>query len=238
MGISSSGLYLEDSFFDGQEGNIEGTSSQVENKDVFLVSLLVQTVGDGGCSRFVDNTKDVEPRDGSGVLGRLTLTVVKVSRNGDNSVPDFLAQVSLGNVLHLGENHGADFLGLEGLLFSLVFDLDDGGTAGSRDDSKRPVLHVGLDGSVGELASDQSLGIEDGVGGVHGSLGFCGISDKTFGLGESNVRRCGTVTLVVGNDFDTVILPDTNTRVGGSKIDSNGLSSSGSHCYCCLLLIN
>ena len=32
------------------------------------------------------------------------------------------------------------------------------------------MLHVGLDGRVVKLASDQSLGVEDGVGGVDGDL--------------------------------------------------------------------
>jgi hypothetical protein len=59
---------------------------------------------------------------------------------------------------------------------------------------------------------------------VHGGLGLGSISDKTFSLGESNIRRGGTVTLVVGNDFDTVILPNSYTRVGGSEIDSDGFS--------------
>jgi len=38
-------------------------------------------------------------------------------------------------------------------------------------------------------------------------LGLSGITDKTFSFCEGNVRWCGTVTLVVCNDFDTVILP-------------------------------
>ena len=224
VGISGSGLDLEDSLFNGKKRDIEGTSSQIENEDVLFVSLLVQTVGDGGSGRFVDNTKDVESRDGSSILGSLTLGVVEVGRNGDDSVLDFLTEVSLSDVLHLGKNHRRDFLSLEGLFFSLVFNLDDRGSSRSRDNRERPVLHVGLDSGVRKLASDQTLGIEDGVVGVHGSLGLGGISDKTFSLGEGNIRRGGTVTLVVGNDFDTVILPDSDTGVGGSKINSDGFS--------------
>ncbi|VEU37454.1 unnamed protein product [Pseudo-nitzschia multistriata] len=229
VGISGSGLDFEDSFFDGKKRDIKGTSSKIENEDILFVSLLVQSVGDGSGGRFVDNTKNIKSGNGSGILGSLTLRVVEVSRYGDNSVLDFLAQVCLGNVLHLRKNHGTDFFGLEGLGFSLVLDLDDGGTSGSGDNSERPVLHVSLDGGISEFASDQSLGVEDGVIGIHGGLRLGSISNKTLGLSEGNIRRGSTVTLVVGNDFDTVILPNTDTRVGGSKINSDGFSGDS----CC-----
>ena len=109
-------------------------------------------------------------------------------------------------------------------VLSLVFNLNDGGASRSRDDSERPVLHVRLDTRVSELTSNQTLGIEDSVGSIHSSLGLGGITNQTFGFGEGDIGRGGTVTLVVGNDFDTVVLPDTNTRVGGSKIDTDGFS--------------
>jgi hypothetical protein len=48
------------------------------------------------------------------------------------------------------------------------------------------VLHVGLDLSIGELATDQSLGVEDGVLGVHGDLVLGGISNETLGVGETD----------------------------------------------------
>ncbi len=57
------------------------------------------------------------------------------------------------------------------------------------------MLHVSLDGGVGELATDQPLGVEDSVGRVHGNLVLGGISDQTLSVGECDVRRGGAVTL-------------------------------------------
>ena len=60
-----------------------------------------------------------------------------------------------------------------------------------------------LDDLVGKLASDQTLGVEDGVARVTSDLIFGGITDQTLGVGEGDVRGSGTVTLIVGDDFDT-----------------------------------
>ena len=57
-------------------------------------------------------------------------------------------------------------------------------------------LHVLLDIWVIETSTNESLGVEDGVSGVHGGLVLGGISDQSLTLGESDVRRGGSVTLV------------------------------------------
>ena len=57
------------------------------------------------------------------------------------------------------------------------------------------MLHIGLDGGVGELATDQPLGVEDGVGRVHGHLVLGGIADQALGVGERDIGRGGAVTL-------------------------------------------
>ncbi|KAF1755604.1 hypothetical protein GCK72_012054 [Caenorhabditis remanei] len=62
---------------------------------------------------------------------------------------------------------------------------------------------------------------EDGVVWVHGDLILGGISNQTLGVGESDVRWSGSVSLVVGNDLDLSVLEDSNAGVGGSEIDSN-----------------
>jgi hypothetical protein len=70
-----------------------------------------------------------------------------------------------------------------------------------------------------------TLGVEDSVVGVHGDLVLGGITDETLGVGETDERGGGAVTLVVGNDFNAVIAEDTHTGVGGSQINTDG----GSH---------
>lgn len=68
---------------------------------------------------------------------------------------DLLAQVGLGHLLHLAENHGGDLLGSELLVLSVDLDLHDG-LAILVDDLVREVLDVGLELIILELAADES----------------------------------------------------------------------------------
>ena len=67
-----------------------------------------------------------------------------------------------------------------------------------------------------ELPADQSLGVEDGVSRVFGSLVLSSISDQSFRVGEGNIRWGGSVALIVGDDLDSFVLPNSHTGVGGS----------------------
>jgi hypothetical protein len=81
--VTSGGLNLEDTLLDGKEGDIERSSSKVEDEDVLLaLGLLVETVSDGSGGGLVDDTEDVETSDDTGVLGSLTLGVVEAVRGG------------------------------------------------------------------------------------------------------------------------------------------------------------
>ena len=57
-----------------------------------------------------------------------------------------------------------------------------------------PVLHVGLDGGVVELAADESLRVEDGVVRIHGDLVLGGVSDEPFRVREGHVRGSRTIS--------------------------------------------
>merc|ERR1711957_33055 len=109
MGVTVSGLDLEDAILNGEEGHIEGTTTEIEDEDVAqLAVLFVETVGNGGGGGLVDDSLHVHAGDGTSILGGLTLGIVEVGGYGDDSISTFLSEVSLGDFLHLGEDHGRD----------------------------------------------------------------------------------------------------------------------------------
>lgn len=211
MSVTGGGLDLEDTLLDGEERNIEGTTTQIEDEDVaFAISLLVETVGNGSSSRLVDDTEHIETGNETGILGSLTLGVVEVGWDSDDSIVDGAAEVRLSSLSHLGEDHGGGFFWCELLDLSLEFDLHDW-LAGLVDDLEGEMLHISLNLSVIELAANETFGVEDSVGGVHGDLILCGISNKTLCVCEGHERWGGAVTLVIGNDFNAVITEDAHT---------------------------
>mmetsp|Transcript_34381 Transcript_34381/g.60428 ORF Transcript_34381/g.60428 Transcript_34381/m.60428 type:complete len:261 (-) Transcript_34381:53-835(-) len=235
VGVTSRGLNLENSLFDREKGDIKSSATEIKDEDVLLLTLLVQTIGNGRGCGLVDDPQHVESRNGSSILRRLPLRVVEVSRHGHDSVLHLLAQIGLSDLTHLREDHGADLLGLELLRLAFVLHLDDGRASRSGHDRKGPVLHVGLDSGITELAADEALGIEDGVGSVHGGLGLGGVADETLGLREGDIGWRGAVTLVVRDDFHAVILPDADATVGGTEVDADRFSSDS--CHDCFVVV-
>ena len=71
-----------------------------------------------------------------------------------------------------------------------------------------------------------SLGIEDSVGGVHGSIVLGSLTDQTLLVSEGDERRGGERTLLVGNDLDIAALVGSNAGVGGTCIDGRPRSAS------------
>jgi len=74
--------------------------------------------------------------------------------------------------------------------------LDDRVFVSSADQS--PALLFRIPDSPAVVAMD-SLDVEDSVGGVHGSLVLCGLTDQSLLLGEGNKGWSGKTTLLVGD---------------------------------------
>ena len=106
VSMSVGSLDFENSILDREKGDIEGTTTEIEDEDVPLaLVLLVKTVSNGGSSWLVNDTLNVEACDCSGILGGLSLGIIEVSWDGDDSILNTFSEVSLSNFLHLGEDH-------------------------------------------------------------------------------------------------------------------------------------
>ncbi|BAO38916.1 putative uncharacterized protein YAL004W [Kluyveromyces marxianus DMKU3-1042] len=223
MSVTSGSLNFEDTVFDGQQRNIESTTTQVKDQNVlFTFVLLVQTVSNGSGGWFVDDSQNVQTSNGTSILGCLSLGIVEVSWNGNNGIVDLATQVGFSSFLHLGQDHRRDFFWSEDLGFTLVFDLDLWLTR-NLDNLEWEVLDITLDFRVREVSTDQTLSVENGVSWVHSSLVLSSITNQSFGVSEGNERWSGSVTLVVGQNFNTIVRKVGNTGVGGTQINTNSL---------------
>merc|ERR1719186_1766018 len=182
--------------------------------------LLVQPIGNGGSGGLVNYSKHIHARNYSSILGSLALGVVEVSRHSNDRILNLRAQVRFRGLLHLGKDHGRDLLRGELLGLVLVLHLQLG-LGGIVNYSEGPVFHIGLDGGILELSSNQALGIKDCVGGVDRHLVLGGVSYQPLGVSEGHVRGGGPITLVISNNFNLPVLEHTHTRVGGPQVNTN-----------------
>jgi len=64
VSVTSRGLDLEDSLVNGEQRDVECSTTQVKDENVALAtSTLVETIGNGGSSWLVDDAENVEARD-------------------------------------------------------------------------------------------------------------------------------------------------------------------------------
>ena len=143
--VAVDALDLEHAFADVQDRDVERAAAEVEDGDL-LALLLVEAVGQRGGRRLVDDAHalrgllagcgvfdlplGVEAGDLGGLDGRLPLGVVEVGGHGDDRLADGVAQVRLGGLLELAQDHRRDFRRRVGL----AVDLDLGRVVGAADD--------------------------------------------------------------------------------------------------------
>ena len=108
----------------------------------------------------------------------------------------------------------------EELGFAFVLHLDHRYAASWYHD-ERPVLEFAGHERVIESAADQTFDVEHGVFWIHRDLVLRCITRQTFGIGECDERRGGSVALIVGDDLDLAISEYAHTRVARTQIDSD-----------------
>ena len=109
VGVSVGRQNFDDAVTDFDNGNIEGTSTEVIHHDLLLF-FIVQTVSKRCCRRLVNDTLHIEACNLACILRCLTLCIVEISRNRDDRFRYFFSQILLRIRLQLGQNHGRDLL--------------------------------------------------------------------------------------------------------------------------------
>ena len=78
VSVTSGCENFEDTVVDGKERYIKSTTTKVVDDDLRFSALLVETIGDGGGGRLVDDTEDLKTGNSTSILGCLTLSVIEV----------------------------------------------------------------------------------------------------------------------------------------------------------------
>ena len=196
MGVAVGGQNLDHAVADIQNRDVERAAAKVIHHDL-LLSFLVNAVSQRGRRRLVDDTLDLQARDLARVLGRLTLGVIEICRNGDDSLGNRAAQISLCVSLQLLQDHRGNFL--RGVLLAVDVDLVVG-------------AHVTLDGRDGALV-------------VRDRLTLCDLTDHTLaGLRERHNGRGGAVAFRVCDNDGLAAFHNCYTAVGSTKIDANNFT--------------
>ena len=86
MGITGCSFNSEDTTSDVEQRDIEGTSSQIENEYMLLLSgFRIKAVGNSGGGRLVNDTEDLKAGNGTRILCSQSLRVIEVGRDTDES---------------------------------------------------------------------------------------------------------------------------------------------------------
>jgi len=189
-GISVGGLHFEDTSGNLEDGDIEGTTTEIVNSNDLTVSLVLsESEGSGG--GLVDDTLNIEVSDLTSILGGLSLGIVEVSGDSDDGLLDSGADVRLSGLLHLGEDEGSDLR--RRVLLSSSF--NPGISVGSSNDLVRQVLHISLSLGIIKSAANKSLCSVKSVFGVLYGLSFGDVTTVARAVfGEGNNGRSSADT--------------------------------------------
>ncbi len=225
-GVTIGGANFYDVVTDFENRDIESTTAEVEDSDL-LVGLLVETVRQRSRSRLVDDTLDFKTGDLASILGSLTLGIVEICRDGDDSLGHLFTQVGFGVLLELLKDHGGNFR----RAVLLAVDVYPRVITVTGNDFVRAVCFPLIDFRRFHVATHKALDGKNGFLGVGYGLALGNITNQTFLVSEGDNRRRRTSPFGVADAFRVFTFHDVNTGVGGSKVDPYDLA------HVCVLLI-
>ena len=222
-GIAACGDDFEDIVIDFEDGRIEGTPAEIVDEEA-LFETPPKAVGEGGCGGFIDDTLDTQARHESSLSYGLSLVVVVVGRDADDSAVNRLSEVILCDLANLREDKRGDLLEGE----DLIIDVDGGFSVRIFDDIVEEAVFDDLNDPRAVLATDQAFAAVDGVSWVEHHLRLCGMSDHDLVIRrEGDHGRDGIVAKARGDDAGALIFNDGAAAIGGAEVDANNRPCCG-----------
>mmetsp|Transcript_12746 Transcript_12746/g.19074 ORF Transcript_12746/g.19074 Transcript_12746/m.19074 type:complete len:90 (-) Transcript_12746:48-317(-) len=86
------------------------------------------------------------------------------------------------------------------------------------------MLHILLHSRIRKPPSDHSLSVEHCIGGIHSDLIFRRITNETFSISKRYIGWSGSVSLIIGYDLNTIILPYSDAGISCSEINTYALT--------------
>ena len=207
MGIAVSGLDLENPVAHIEYGYIESSAAEIKYGDL-LVLFAVEPVREACRRRLVYYTKYFEPGDLSGVLGCLSLGVIKIRRYGYYRLSHLFTQIIFRRLFHFLKYHGR-YLRRRVLL---VLGYHDYVAVGAVGDLVRHKCFLFLD--LGVFPAHKPLYTENSVIRICHGLALRRLSHQLFpAFGESNYARCSPCSLGILNDLGLFSFHYRHTRV-------------------------
>ena len=109
MVVAAGGKHFNHAVTDFDERHIKRAAAEVIDQNLLCLPVI-QAIGKRRRSRLVDDAQNIQPRNASGVARRLTLTVRKIRRNGDDRLRNRLTQKRFRVPAELLENHRGNLL--------------------------------------------------------------------------------------------------------------------------------
>ena len=109
MIVPGSRQHLDQPFSDLDQGYVERAAAKVIHHD-FLRSPVIQSVGECRRGRFVDDPQYIQSGNPSGILRRLPLCIIKISRDGDDRLAHSFAKIALRILFQLHQDVSGYFL--------------------------------------------------------------------------------------------------------------------------------
>jgi len=165
MRIAVRAEHFEAVVADGKNRDIERAAAEIVDRH-FLVFLLIQTIGQGGGGRFIDDAQDVKTGNFSRVLCSLPLRIVEIGGNRDHRLGDLSAEIGFRGFLHFLQDHRGDFRRSIG--FAHHFDLTIAGTTFGYAIGNQLLFFRDL----GVFPPHKAFDREDRIGGIGDRLAF------------------------------------------------------------------